>query len=240
MTMIAVDAVIGVRLLGIARRTRQLPEAMLGMAFVLLGGLGYPLTTAARRGALGSEEGNAALMAVGLLAQNVACFGVYLMTARTFRAGEGWAQVLAWLAAAAFVGSLAGQAATDGFASHSMSPAYWLGLGTRTGAFAWAAAESCRQYRLARRRLQLGLVDPVVANRFLLFALGMGGVLAAFLVFIAGSLTNPNPAEVRWVLAATGCVGVLTAVPTWLAFLPPAAYRRHLRAQRGVAAPTPP
>jgi len=240
LTMIGVDAVVGVRLLGIARRTRQLPEAMLGMAFLLLGGIGYPLTTAARRGALGSEEGNAALMALGLLTQNVACFGVYLMTARTFRSGEGWARALVWLAAAAFTASLAGQAATDRFAPHSMSPAYWLGLGARTAAFAWACAESWRQYRLATRRLQLGLVDPLVANRFLLFALGMGGVLSAFLVFVAGSLTSENPAESRWVLALTGCVGVLTAVPTWLAFLPPAAYRRYLRAQRRLAAPTPP
>lgn len=231
-TMIGVDAVVGLRLLRIAARTRQLPEATLGLAFLLLGCLGYPLTTAARRGLGGSEGAEAALMAVGLFAQNVACLAVYLMTARTFRSGEGWARAMVWLAAVAFAASLIGQTLTDGFAPHSTSPAYWLGFGARAGAFGWACAESCRQYRLAARRLRLGLVDPVVANRFLLFAFGMGGVFLAFAVFLAGSLTTANVAESRWVLVVTGCVGVATAIPTWLAFLPPAAYRRHLLARR--------
>jgi hypothetical protein len=233
--MIGVDAVIGVRLLGIARRTRELPEAMLGMAFLLLGGFGYPLTTAARRGLFGGEEANAAAMAIGLLAQDVACFGVVLMTARTFRAGEAWARGVVWAAAAIFTASLVGQALTDRFAPHSMSASYWAGLLLRTAAFAWACAEACRQYARARRRLRLGLVDPLVANRFLLFALGMGGVLCAFLAFVAGSLVSPRPAELPWVLALTGCFGVLTAIPTWLAFLPPAAYRRRVRARAAAA-----
>ena len=53
------------------------------------------------------------------------------------------------------------------------------------------------------------------------------GVLAAFLVFLAGQLTNENVAEVTWVLTATGIAGLAAAVPTWLAFLPPQAYRRR-------------
>lgn len=238
LTMVVVDTVVGLRLLAIARRTRQLPEAMLAMAFLLLGGIGYPLTTLARRDLLPSPEGSAALMAIGLLAQDVACLGIFLMTARTFRSGDGWARVLVWLAAAVFAASLAGEALSDGFAPHVMGPAYWLGLVTRTVAFAWSCAESWRQYRLAVRRLRLGLVDRLVANRFLLYALGMGGALFAFLAFMAGSLTGANPATTPWVLALTSAGGVASAIPTWLAFLPPAAYRRYLLAQREPAAPT--
>jgi hypothetical protein len=57
-------------------------------------------------------------------------------------------------------------------------------------------------------------------------------VFAAFLVFLAGTLTTENVGESRAVLAATGCIGVATAIPTWLAFLPPARYRRYLRSPR--------
>jgi hypothetical protein len=231
--MIAVDAIVGVRLLAIARRTRQLPEAALGIAFLLLGAIGYPMTTAARRGVLPGDEANAALMGLGLLVQDVACLGVYVMTAHTFRAGAGWARTLAVVAGLAFAASWLGQAATDGFAPHSTSGPYWLGFAARTLAFGWACVESARQYGLAARRLSLGLVDPLVANRFLLFSLGMGGVFAAFLVFLVGTLTTDNVGESRAVLAATGCVGVATAIPTWLAFLPPARYRRHLLSPRG-------
>lgn len=235
--MVAVDALVGVRLLWVARRSRRLPEALLGSAFLLLGVLGYPLTTAARRGAFGSEAGDAAAMGAGLLVQDMACLAVYLFTARTFRAGEPWARVLVWLVGAAFVASLVGHAVSDGFAPGSRSPGYWLGFALRTLAFAWACAEALRQYRSATRRLRLGLVDPLVANRFLIYAIGMGGVFVAFAIHFLGLILTPNAAESIWVLAGTGAVGVATAIPTWLAFMPPAAYRRWVVARAETAAP---
>lgn len=67
LAMITVDAVVGVRLLRLARRTRKVPEAALGTAFLLLGAIGYPLTTLARRGVIGSAAVNEALMGGGLL-----------------------------------------------------------------------------------------------------------------------------------------------------------------------------
>ena len=239
--MIAVDALVGLRLLRVARRTRRLPEALLGSAFVLLGVLGYPLTTAARRGVFGSEAADAAAMGAGLLIQDVACLGVYVFTARTFRAGELWARALVWLVGAAFVASLAGHAVSDGFAPGSRSAGYWLGFAMRTLAFGWACVEALRQHQSATRRLRLGLVDPLVANRFLIYAIGMGGVFAAFAIHFLGLIFTPNAAESVWVLAGTGAVGVVTAIPTWLAFMPPAAYRRWIvaRAEAKATVPAP-
>lgn len=224
--MVAVDAVVGVRLLLLAQRTRELPEAALGAAFVLLGAIGYPLSTAARRGLLPTDEANATLMAVGFAAQNLACFAIYWMTARTFRAGVRWAQGLVVAAGLAFVMSYVGHALETGFVGDTTGGAYYLGLVTRTGAFAWVCFESLRQYGLARRRLALGLVDPLIVNRFLLFGLGTGGVFAAFAIFLAAKLMDAPVAESGWVLAATGMAGLFAAVPTWLAFLPPPFYRR--------------
>lgn len=230
LVMVAVDAVVGVRLLLLAQRTRELPEAALGAAFVLLGAIGYPLSTAARRGLLPTDEANAMLMAVGFAAQNLACLAIYWMTARTFRSEVREATALVVAAGLALAISYVVHALDNGFVGNTTGAAYYLGLVTRTGAFAWACFESLRQFGLARRRLALGLVDPLVVNRFLLFGLGTGGVFAAFAIFLVAQLLHTKVAEAGWVLAATGAAGLFAAVPTWLAFLPPAFYRRRFEA----------
>ncbi len=227
LAMILVDAIVGVRLLILARRTRQIPEAALGTAFLLLGAIGYPLTTLARRGVLESESVNAALMGGGLLIQDVACFAVVLATAQTFRGGTLMARVVVALAAVWFLASWFGQLATSGFGPLEANFAYSAGLAARTAAFGWASFEAFRAYAHGRKRLRLGLAEPLVVNRFLLFAIGMGAAFAAFVIFVVGQLTTANPAAAAWVLAATGVMGIVTAVPTWLAFVPPAAYRRR-------------
>lgn len=229
--MVAVDAVVGVRLLMLAQRTRELPEAALGTAFLLLGAIGYPLSTAARRGMLPTDEANAALMAAGFAAQNLACFAIYWMAARTFRSGARWARGLVFAAGLALVASYVGHALDSGFVGNTTGSAYYLGLVTRTGAFAWACFESLRQFGLARRRLALGLADALVVNRFLLFGLGTGGVFAAFAIFLVAQLLHAKVAEAGWVLAATGAAGLFAAVPTWFAFLPPPFYRRWFGAE---------
>jgi hypothetical protein len=226
--MITADAVVGVRLLRLAWRTRELPEAALGSAFVLLGAVGYPLATAARRGAFGSASGNAAWMAGALLAQDAACLAVYAYTARTFRRGRRWAAGIVGVALGCLLVSWLGQAVTTAFAPNQTCGAYTLGLVTRGLAFAWASAESCRQYALARRRLRLGLASPLVVDRFLLFAIATAGVFSAFALFLGAQLTATDVAKAPWLLGTTSVVGVVTAVTTWLAFLPPEPYRRRV------------
>jgi hypothetical protein len=227
LAMILVDAIVGVRLLLLARRTRQIPEAALGTAFLLLGANGYPLTTLARRSVVESESINAALMGGGLLIQDVACFAVVLATARTFRGGTRTANVTVTIAAVWFHASWFGQLVTSGFGPLEANFAYSAGLAARTLAFGWASFEGFRAYAHGRKRLRLGLAEPLVVNRFLLFAIGMGAVFAAFVTFVIGQLTTANPSTATWVLAATGAMGIATALPTWLAFVPPAAYRRR-------------
>lgn len=227
LAMIAVDAIVGVRLLLLARRTRQIPEAALGTAFLLLGAIGYPLTTLARRGVIVSDTVNAVLMGGGLLIQDIACFAVILATAQTFRGGSRTARVAVAVAALWFAASWLGQLVTSGFGPLVTNLAYAAGLAARTAAFGWASFEALRAHAQGRKRLRLGLADPLVVNRFLLFGIGMGAGFVAFAIFIVGQLTTANPSAAAWVLAATGVMGIATAIPTWLAFLPPAAYRQR-------------
>lgn len=235
LAMIAADAVVGVRLLGLARRTRALPEATLGVAFLLLGVIGYPLATAARRGVLGDGAGNAALLGGGILAQDVACLALYVHVARTFRAGTRAADAIAALAGCLLAATWVGQAARDGFAPDANGAAYLLGIAARAGAFGWAAFESLRCHRLARRRLRLGLADPVVTDRFALFGVAATAVFAAFAVFLLGRLVHAGAAEATWVLATSSAAGLVAAVAMWLAFVPPGAYLRRVAARAPAA-----
>jgi hypothetical protein len=230
---IVASAVVGVRLLRLAARTREVPELALGSAFVLLGTLGHPLAILARSGALTPEAG-APLLAAALAAQDLACLGIYVMTWRTFRPAERAPGAAVLLVAAGFAVSVAASAG-DGFAAADAGWGYWLGLALRAGAFLWTACESLRQHALLRRRMRLGLADPVVADRFRLWWISNLALCVGFAVFAAAKLAQEGSATSPVALAVTSLVGTLSGVATWLAFLPPARYTRWVAARARAA-----
>jgi hypothetical protein len=104
--------------------------------------------------------------------------------------------------------------------------------------FAWTGVESLHQYRMARRRLALGLSDPVVANRFLLWSVvgfSMTAVIGASLALhLQGLGIMASPLALFVVLFGAG-VGTGFML---LGFLPPAAYLRLVRRRAGANAAT--
>jgi hypothetical protein len=230
---VAVSAVVGARLLRLAARTRQVPELALGSAYVLLGTLGHPLAILARSGAL-APAASAPLLAAALAAQDLACLGIYLMTWRTFRPerralGAAIAAVALGMAASVAAG------AREGFAAADYGAGYWLGLALRAGGFLWAACESLRHHALLRRRLRLGLADPVVADRFRLWSIANLALCVGFAVFAAARLAQTGSATPPVALVTTSAIGVLSGTATWLAFLPPARYTRFVAARSRAA-----
>lgn len=165
---VGVGGFVGIKLLMLARRTRQLPELTVGIGFVLVAFLGYPLGLAA----LGLE-GPVARVAfcVGTVAASVGSMSIYVFTWRVFRPEEPWARALAGAGmlglAAVAVGSV-----VEGMHAERVTDPYLVHRQILVGvSYAWTAAESLRYWGLLRRRLVLGLADPLVANRFLLWAL---------------------------------------------------------------------
>lgn len=237
------DLAVGLRLLALARRTRRLPEAAFGCAFVLLGGVGYPLAIVARAGLVDSPERAGTLLALGLLAQNAGCSALYVFLWRVFRPREAWSLPLVGLAAGVLAWSVPGELFTDGFwGGIDGGFFYWIGLAARAGAFVWATAESLVFHARLRRRLRLGLVEPVLVDRFRLWSIASGAVLVAFAVFSAGRLAGVNAATSPWVLGATSLGGLVAGAALWLAFLPPRAYLRWVvhRAETAATAARPP
>ena len=226
-------ALVGGRLLALARRTRKLPELAFGAGFLLLGVVGQPIAVLARSPLAGSPERAGVLLAVGLAAQSVGCLCLDVGTWRVFRPAPAWAAALVAGVAGLFVVSLVGHGLTVGFSGGTdRGGFYWAGLLARGGSFAWCASEALLYHRQMRRRRRLGLADPVVANRFLLWAVASLGLVAAFLTFVAAKLSGVNAATSAPFLATSFTAALVCGVAMWLAFFAPQAYTRRIAATR--------
>lgn len=233
LVMIAADAVVGARLLILAARQRRLPELAFGATFVLLGVVGYPLAISARSAAGGTGDGG--LLAAALAAQNLGALAMYVATWQVFRPDAVWALRLVSMAGGVFLASLLGDSFQAGRPLlRDGGSWYYLGFAARALAFVWAAHEAFRYHGMMRRRLALGLGDPVVADRFRLWAVSATAVAVAFGAFLAGRLFAPDGVMAAPVLIATSLAGIVAGVTVLLAFSPPAAYVRHVasRARR--------
>jgi hypothetical protein len=98
------------------------------------------------------------------------------------------------------------------------------------GCFLWSAAESLLQHRMALRRQALGLADPVVASRFLLFAVYGLAATGILLANAAAVLLGFNLATSLVVLGPSAVLGLAAGAAIYLAFLPPRWYLARLGA----------
>lgn len=234
--------VTSLRCLLLWRRTREVPELAIGMGFLLLAGFGFPLMAIAGIGSGAVSGVNHWLLGLGLAAIGLGIFSLQVFLWKTFRPHQAWAALLTW---ATLVGALAiciGSLRTLDAAPADAEPiaatrSWWLALRLAFEAwYVWTAVESLSEHARARRRLALGLSDPVVVNRFLLFGamgayLALNGAVATALEYRGMSpLTDALPALV---LAANGGVAAILIL---LAFVPPKAYVARIRRNAAVAA----
>ena len=225
---ILVCTVVGTRLILLWRRTRKAPELAYGCAFLLLGAIGFPLSIPPRTGLV---EGTLAgvLLASAFAAQNGASLAIGIATWKTFRPGVGWLAPALLGFGLLFAVSLVGQQLEVGFGGgRDDGWFYHLGLLLRFSAFVWTCAESFRYHAALRRRLALGLADPVVTDRVRLWAFASLAICFGFAVFLAGRILTPNAAGSPWVLSVTSCVALASSVAMTLAFFPPKAYLRRV------------
>ena len=224
---------LGGRLLRLARRTGKAPERWLGLAFACAGASAWLLPLAASEGLAAAHAQRIALAAQVGLTGAVALLAVF--TWRAFRPDSRRAAALAALVIAANAGACLALVASG--AALPSGPLGLVAVLARCAALVWLFGESTRYAARMRRRLALGLADPVVANRFLLWSIWTGA-LAAIPLFVlvlraTGALEPPAPgaplpAAARAALAVLAAGGGLAAAAGWLAFFPPAAYRRWI------------
>lgn len=226
-SFIAVSLVLGVRLLALARRTRQLPELAIGLNFALAGAVGYSLLLAAESLRLFPDRFAGLASFAGVTCISVGAAAIGLFSQRVFRPGSAAARALlaaltSWLALGVY-GSWVlhvEQTATGAGA--------WLGrwapnLGM-LAAYAWSSGEPLRYWKLMRRRATVGFGDPLVANRLLLWGAGTLAVSTVTALHLLAQLAGHYELPPALVPLASLLV-LATAILEWLAFFPPRAYR---------------
>jgi hypothetical protein len=226
---------LGVRLLLLARRTRALPELLLGLHFVLCCALGYALAGTGHALGLDPAQPRAlvtVLLAVGHAASVLGVGSALVFNWWVFRRDEGWARALALALGAALAGGWIGYATSDHLASGAPSGAgYWLLYAAYTSVGLWVLVEPLRFWRTMRKRQRLGLAEPRVVDRFLLWGVGSAARFAMLLVGAVAMTQVTGAASDVAALAplsflGSASFGLVVAGAYWLAFFPPQAYRR--------------
>ncbi len=230
--LLAVALLVGGRLLLLARRTRGLPELCIGMGFYLNAVFGHPLMAWSGWGGSRVADVNVALFGVGSLLVGFGMIFLFVFTWRVFRPREAWAAGFTAIASLVLLAQAGGMTHALATASADASPhevtAGWATIQHMTVGLclAWTGVESLIFHHQMRRRLALGLADPVVTNRFLLWAI-FGFTATAIVVVnaayhLAGVTTLNDPV----CQSVTILGGFVASAAMFLAFVPPAAYLR--------------
>jgi len=237
---VSIGIAVGIRLVRLARRSRGFPERMLGIACLAGPGLVAPCLVVVH--AISEPELLIRAAAfVGQIGYATFCSVMVLFTWQCFRPDEAWAR---WLARASIItvvfAAAVGMARALGLASvlELRDMDHWafraIGFASLLG-HAWTGLESFSYYGRMRKRRVLGLADPVVTNRFLLWGLvAISALVASGAPLVVGLLGGDSFNDVPTRIA--GAVGtIFGSICLQLAFLPPASYVSWLKA-RAVAA----
>ena len=219
--------VAGVRLARLARRSGELPERLLGGLF-LVNGVSYLVYW------IPIDAWLTPLAFAGRLIYLPVPVILAVFTRRTFRPQAPWARPLVHLTALLLAAGVTGSTLSgdpEGFSTGN--PWFWLEWAGYTLPFAWAGAEALRRHARARRQLRLGLCEPEVCNRFLLWGLFGALQVTASLALLGqyASYESQGAFTTAWDLVM-GAIEGGSLVPIWLAFFPPDFYRRWLAGPR--------
>ncbi len=233
----------GIRLLMLARQTRQVPELWCGLYFV---GAAFGLSLRLLGSSLHLDQPELAetVNSIGHYAFAAGAMAMSVFTLRVFHPSHLGARIFAG-------GTIAAIAATTthtmvgGFASLETSNSIMATNFARLVPTAWAFYESVRYWNTMVRRESLGLADPVVTNRFLLWSVWTGTVtllptivLALRLVGLVAIGDNEVdrrvmddvlPRLLGLMRLTFALLAPIAAVALLLSFIPPARYLNWVR-----------
>jgi len=226
---------LGLRLAQLARRTRQLPEALLAAHFLFCCTLGYVLQGSGHALAIEPDAPRAlvaTLLAIGHGASLIGVGSVLFFNYLVFRRGTKLGRGLVAGGAAMLVAGYVGYGASGGF-WHGRPEGFWFWLlySGFSAVSIWTLAEPLLYFVTLRKRMVLGLADPLVVDRLLLWGIGsvarfaMLAVGAFAMLRLAGDASDLAAIAAPTFLAS-GLCGIVVAICYWLAFFPPRAYKQ--------------
>lgn len=219
--------IVGVRLLRLGWRTGEFPERLLGATFLFMGvsSVCYVLPVFSRFESLWTPLNFAGRVTVLPAAIMLAFF-----TRLVFRPDTRWGGWLVWGTAILFVIGVGGSVRGGDWEGFSISSGwFWLEWVGFTFPFGWAGSEAFIQYRRSRRRVRLGLCDPLVCSRYLLWALTGALQVSACLVLLPqySEYETTNQFTAMWD-ALYGASIIASLVTIWLVFFPPVFYQNWI------------
>jgi hypothetical protein len=223
-------------ILHLAMRTRQRPEGLLGTAFLLIG-IGYLFFQ------IPYIPGNEALMEpfslIGRIGIAAGISVLAIFTQLVFRNDAAWAWWLArgciafmflGITVSCLEGDLEGYLFLSGWG-------VWITWLAEVIPLAWIMLEGLYQHASAARRVEFGLSDHMVANRFLLWGCFGIAQLGAMLVEIPMNIGYElNGSVAPWTDAVAGITEYASIGLIWLAFFPPKPYRNWIASRAREAA----
>ena len=218
-------AVVGGRLWLLSRQTRQLPERLIGLTFLLWGGsyllYNFPLL-------LKSENLVTPFFFAGRVSYDLGTVAIALFTQRVFRSQNSWG---GWIVIAVVAFSIAGVAGSvavgdwEGLEASS-NPWFWSEWVGISLPFIWFGIEAAIQYSGARKRLKVGLCDRFTCNQFLLWSLAGLLMIGSNITYLFQYLEYERAAQFSNSMdALVGFSEIFTICVIWLVFFPPRIYR---------------
>ncbi|HVH06640.1 MAG TPA: hypothetical protein VNE71_11630 [Myxococcota bacterium] len=222
---------LGVRLVFLSRRSHAKPELWLAVAFLAGGSLGASAEVVGTR-FLNESHPVAAIwvVALGKVSSAIGLRFYDYFVWRVFRPGARWAGALFVALAVGAAAAIAGLVASGSLASGAASAWFWLEFGVRVASPIWLATESLRYWSQMRRRSAIGLADPLVTDRFRLWATGALAGLVMLFCSVPPHLVAEDHPLLSASLAILGVSGLAATAGYWFAFFPPAWYRERVKA----------
>lgn len=190
---------VGVRMLLVARRTRGLPELLLGLAFLLMSSLGIPLLVLSGYGAPHVRDMHFALFVTSLVFLDSGALLFMAFVWRVFRPRSPAARMT--MIASALALSVHVAIVTVAIRSADPEAVPLEVMGTRALILfavmmvsnAWGTVEAFTYWARLRRQQMLGLADAAASRRMLLFAIGCFAPLVTTGFTASAMARNVNP-----------------------------------------------
>ncbi len=218
----------GVRLIRLSWRTQESPDLLIGISFFVWG-LSYacwqiPIAT-------GHQPLTQPLYFAGRALSHVGAIFFATFVWIAFRDRARWARYLVFAIAIGLLAGVAGSIAVGDWEGirPQENPWWYVDWAASAVAMGWVGVEGLIQYPKARKRVRLGLADPLVCHRLLIW--GVTGIVWTAYSGIYFYQYHEFATDGAWSAAmdsAIGAVELMGVALVWLIFFPPDFYRRWI------------
>lgn len=230
---VVASLVVGTRCLRLAARTHGLPEAAIGVTLLSAGAVGFGLL-----GGLpilpGLPPGVVTLSnAAGDVGVSLGAATLCLFVWRTYRPDRIWAATLFGVACGVLAVTTGAMLWTWSYPLPYAERPWWyfVELGFQGLAFAWASAEAFRYHAMLRRRMRIGLGDPEMTDRILMWGIAAASAFLVTTLYVALWTQRDGLVPTLGETAVLALPGIVAAATVWLAFFPPKPYREWVLAR---------